>query len=141
MERQDKLALIQQISATAPFNRWAGFEVLRAGDGEAELAMNWRDEDMAQYSGFLHAGMISALLDTVCGFAAATVSGRVLASHIAVSCLAPAVGHRFIAQGKVVKAGKKQVFTKAELYALGEDNARKLVAIGDTILVPVEESR
>jgi acyl-coenzyme A thioesterase PaaI-like protein len=41
--------------------------------------------------------------------------GRVLASHYSVNCLHPAIGERFIARAKVVKAGKNQVFTSCEL--------------------------
>jgi uncharacterized protein (TIGR00369 family) len=126
------------INETAAFNRWAGFEVVRADQGEAELRMPWRNE-MGQYSGYLHAGMVAALLDTVCGFAAATVTGRVLASHFSVNCLAPAVGQVFVASGKVVKAGRKQVFASGELYA-ESDGVRKLVATGSAILVPVDAS-
>lgn len=133
------LDTLQAINATAAFNRWAGFEVTRVGPGEAELCMDWRD-DMGQYAGFLHAGLIGAMLDTACGFAASTVSGRVLASHFSVNCLAPAVGRRFVAKGRVVKAGRKQVFAAAELYAQGEGDALKLVATGEAILVPVAEA-
>lgn len=133
------LDTLQAINATAAFNRWAGFEVTQAGQGEAELRMAWRTDDMGQYAGFLHAGLIGAMLDTACGFAAATVSGRVLASHFSVNCLAPAVGRAFVARGRVVKAGRKQVFATAELFAEGEgDAALKLVATGSAILVPVE---
>ncbi|MBT2325482.1 PaaI family thioesterase [Variovorax paradoxus] len=134
------LEAIQAINRTASFNRWAGFEVTRAEAGEAELRMQWRAGDMGQYAGFLHAGLIAALLDTACGFAAATVSGRVLASHFSVNCMAPAVGRRFVVRGRVVKAGRKQVFATAELYAEGENvdgQADKLVATGNAILVPV----
>jgi acyl-coenzyme A thioesterase PaaI-like protein len=92
-----------------------------------------------QYAGFLHAGLIGAMLDTACGFAAATVAGRVLASHFSVNCLSPALGRAFVARGKVVKAGRKQVFASAELYGQGEDGSLKLVATGSAILVPVEE--
>jgi acyl-coenzyme A thioesterase PaaI-like protein len=95
---------------------------------------------MGQYAGFLHAGLIGALLDTVSGFAAATVAGRVLASHFSVNCISPAVGQAFVARGRVVKAGRKQVFAAAELYAQGEGAALKLVATGNAILVPVEEA-
>lgn len=134
------LDTIQAINKTAAFNRWAGFEVTRAADGEAELRMEWREEDMGQYAGFLHAGLIGAMLDTACGFAAATVAGRVLASHFSVNCLSPAVGRAFVARGKVVKAGRKQVFATAELYGQGEGDSLKLVATGSAILVPVEEA-
>jgi len=134
------LDTIQAINKTAAFNRWAGFEVTRAADGEAELRMAWREEDMGQYAGFLHAGLIGAMLDTACGFAAATVAGRVLASHFSVNCLSPALGRAFIARGKVVKAGRKQVFATAELYGQDEGGSLKLVATGSAILVPVEEA-
>jgi len=134
------LDTLQAINKTAAFNRWAGFEVTRAADGEAELRMAWREEDMGQYAGFLHAGLIGAMLDTACGFAAATVAGRVLASHFSVNCLSPALGRAFVARGKVVKAGRKQVFATAELYGQGEGDSLKLVATGSAILVPVEEA-
>jgi uncharacterized protein (TIGR00369 family) len=131
------LNALKQINSTSAFNRWAGFEVTRAESGEAEVTLAFRDADMAQYAGFLHAGLIGGLLDTACGFAAGTVAGNVLASHFSVNCLAPAIGEVFVAKGQVVKAGKKQVFARAELFAQSGDKL-KLVATGEAILVPVE---
>ena len=114
--RADVVAL----SETAAFNRWAGFEVVDASDGRAELKLPWRT-DLGQYAGFLHASMIGGMIDTACGFAAFTLSGRVLASHISVNCLAPATGDAFVARARVVKAGRRQVFAHAELFALRGD--------------------
>ena len=131
------LDTLKQINSTSAFNRWAGFDVTRAERGEVELSLIFRPADMAQYAGFLHAGLIGALLDTACGFAAGTVAGNVLAAHFSVNCLAPAVGEVFVARGYVVKAGRKQVFARAELFAQTGDQL-KLVATGDAILVPVE---
>jgi uncharacterized protein (TIGR00369 family) len=130
------LALIEAINQTSPFNLWCGIEVVSAEAGKVEIGMPWRAE-VGQYSGFLHAGLVGALIDTACGFAAATVVGRVLASHYSVNCLRPAVGERFIARARVVKPGKSQVFTACELYALvaGEE---KLVATGETLLSVVK---
>lgn len=130
----DSLDLIRTINETAAFNRWLGLEVLSAGDGEAQIALAWRP-DLGQYAGYLHAALIGGLIDTACGFAAATVVGRVLASHYAVNCLRPAVGERFIARARVVKPGRTQVFTACELFAVsgGEE---KLVATGETLLTP-----
>jgi len=135
MDTHDALATIRAINATAAFNRWCGIEVLAAGEGRAEIGLAWK-EDLGQYAGFLHAGLVGALIDTACGFAAATQVGRVLASHYAVNCLRPAVGERFIARARVVKPGRTQVFTACELFAVngGEE---KLVATGETLLTPV----
>ena len=131
----DPLSTIRAINATAAFNRWCGIEVNAAGEGRAEIAIAWKPE-LGQYAGFLHAGLVGALIDTACGFAAATMVGRVLASHFSVNCLRPAVGERFIARARVVKPGNTQVFTACELFAVagGEE---KLVATGETLLTPV----
>jgi len=111
--RDDVIAL----NASAAFNVWAGFEVVSAGAGVAELRLAWRP-DLGQYAGFLHAAMIGGMIDTACGFAAFTLVGRVMASHFSVDCLAPATGDAFVARGRVVKAGRRQVFSHGELFAV-----------------------
>jgi len=126
---------VAALSASAAFNAWAGFEVLAAAAGSAELKLVWRP-DLGQYAGFLHAAMIGGMIDTACGFAAYTVSGHVLASHFSVSCLAPAAGDAFVARARVVKAGRRQVFAHADLFAL-DGTGERLVATGDAILVPI----
>lgn len=131
----DQQALMA-INHTAAFNRWAGFEVTAAGAGTAELRLPWRRE-FGQYAGFMHAGLIASLIDTVSGFAAATVAGRVLASHFSVSCLRPAVGETFVARGEVVRAGARQVYCRAELTALHQGQT-SLVATGEVILMRAE---
>ena len=129
----DHLQLLQQINATAQFNQWVGLEVLHAGEGHVELALKWKEE-FGQYSGFLHAALIGGLIDTACGFAAATVAGpKVLASNFSVNCLRPAVGEIFLARAKIIKAGRTQVFTACDLFAV-KDGVEKLVANGQTIL-------
>ena len=131
----DALAQLRAINAAAAFNLWCGIEVVAAEPGSATIAMPWRPE-AGQYSGFLHAGLVGALIDTACGFAAATLVGRVLASHYSVNCLRPAVGECFIARAKVVKPGKSQVFTACELFAQSSGR-EKLVATGETLLLVV----
>ncbi len=126
------------VNASAAFNRLAGFELVAAGNGEATIRMTWGD-DFTQYSGHLHAGLIAALLDTACGFAAATQVGSVTASHFSMNCLKPATGHRFVAKGMTLRAGRRQVFARAELYAADERGELSLVATGETVLVPTGE--
>ena len=127
---------LSALNGSAAFNRMAGFEVLAAADGTAELHMRWND-DFTQYAGHLHAGMIAALLDTACGFAAATLVGSVTASHFSMNCLKPAVGCRFVAKGITLRAGRRQVFARAELFAEDEQGKMSLVATGETVLVPL----
>jgi len=134
MTNGELVSNLTRLNELASFNRWAGFEVTAAVPGRVELRMAQKD-DGKQYAGFLHAGLIGALIDTACGFAAYTQVGAVLASHFSVSCIAPAVGEAFYCTGEVVKAGKRQVFTRAELFAADKDGQRKLVATGETILM------
>jgi uncharacterized protein (TIGR00369 family) len=127
------MQILQQVNAESPFNAWAGFELLSAEGGTAELAVDGRP-DLLQHGGFLHAGVIGGLIDTACGFAAASVAGNVLASQYQVLCYAPAVGERFVARARVTRAGKRQVFATAELFAIRE-GGEKLVAGGSAVLM------
>lgn len=128
-----KKQLIEAVNSAAEFNKWANIKVLEATEGAVEIQIEWRKE-FGQYSGYLHAGMIGALIDTACGFAAATVAGtKLLASNFSVNCLRPAVGEKFIAKATVIKLGKAQIFTACDLYAVA-GGEQKLVANGQTLL-------
>jgi uncharacterized protein (TIGR00369 family) len=136
MESGAVLAHLQQLNATAAFNRWAGFEVVAARPGEVALRLPWRPE-LGQYAGNLHAGLMSALVDTACGYAAhVAVGGRVVASHCAVDYVAPGRGPAFLATAQVVRAGRRQVFTRAEVHDERPDGP-VLIATGSTILIPL----
>lgn len=130
---RDVHALLVAINQSAAFNRWCGLEVKAASAGTVELSLPWR-ADFGQYTGFLHAGLIGTLIDTACGFAAVTVVGSgVLAAHFSVNCLRPAQGEHFIARARVIRAGKTQVFTACDLFAV-QSQQEKLVATGETLL-------
>jgi uncharacterized protein (TIGR00369 family) len=129
------LGQMRAVNLASPFNSWAGFDLISAADGKAEIGLTARPQ-LLQHAGFLHAGVVGALIDTACGFAAASLAGNVVASHYQVRCFRPAIGDRFIARATVVRAGKRQIFATAELFAL-RDGEETLVAGGDAILVPV----
>jgi uncharacterized protein (TIGR00369 family) len=126
------LAKLRAISKTSAFNEWLGLQVTAASEGSAELQLAWRNE-FGQYSGLLHAGLIGALIDTACGFAAATITTGILASHYSVNCFRPAVAKTFIAQGRILKLGKRQIFCRAEIYG-DVVTDKRLLASGETIL-------
>lgn len=130
---QEHLQSLRQLNELAAFNRWCSIEVLEAESGRVVIAMNWRPE-VGQYVGFMHAGVIGALIDTACGYAAATMVGHnLLAAHFSVNCLRPAVGERFTARARVVKPGRSQVFTACKLFASAKGK-ESLVATGETLL-------
>jgi uncharacterized protein (TIGR00369 family) len=127
------LARLVAMNATSPFNVWAGMTVTAAGDGEAELRMPWREE-FAEYRGVLSSSLVQGFLETACGLAASTSRPTDGASHCAVSFLYPAAGDAFVARGKVVKAGRRQIFITGELF--GErDGELHLLATATTIMI------
>lgn len=133
------LQALREVNKLASFNRWCGMHVESAQRGEVTLELAWRSE-LGQYSGFLHAAIIGGLIDTACGYAAATIQGtNLLASHFSVNCLRPAIGEKFIARGRVVKPGKSQIFTACELFASAEGQ-QTLVATGETLLMVLPSS-
>lgn len=127
---------VRALSELAAFNRWCNLGVDEVSPGCVEISINWK-EDLGQYSGFLHAGIVATLIDTACGFAAASMAGTgLLASHFSVNCLRPATGEKFVAKARVVKPGKNQYFTACEVFAVDKGDT-KLVATGETLLTVV----
>lgn len=135
-ELQQRLRAVSQLAA---FNNWLGLQVDEVSSGAVQLSLPWRAE-FGQYAGFMHAGIQGALIDTACGFAAATLSGQVLASQYTVRCLRPAVGEHFRVVAKVIKPGRQQIFAAAELYAT-RNGEETLVACGDVLLVPQAQQK
>ena len=126
------LELLRAVVAATPFDVWLGLELVEAAEGHALVRLASRP-DLLQQSGFLHAGVIAALIDRAAGFAAASVAGAVLTANFQVTPYRPAVGESFEAVAQVVRAGKAQVFVNVELFAI-EGDGRKLVAGGTAVL-------
>src|ERR1700741_832725 len=82
-----------------------GAELTRVADGEVHIELLPRPE-LGQQNGYVHAGALTSILDSACGYAALTVapSGHdVLTVEFKVNFLRPALADRFIAIGKVRK--------------------------------------
>jgi uncharacterized protein (TIGR00369 family) len=75
---------------------------------------------LSQQDGFLHAGVVVAALDSACGYAALTLmpsEAEVLTVELKVNLLAPASGHRLVAEGEVVRAGRTLTVCRGEGHA------------------------
>jgi uncharacterized protein (TIGR00369 family) len=106
-----------------------GAEIARVAPGEVAIEMPFR-EDLTQQDGFLHAGVLAAILDSACGYAAMTLvtaGSRVLTVEFKASFLAPARGERFEARAIVKKAGRTLTTSQADAYAVA-DGGETLVA-------------
>ena len=118
------------------FSRWLGVDPVRCWDGEAELTLAVRPE-LTQHHGFVHGAIVGLMADNACAWAAASVAGDVVTGSYAISFLAPAKGTGLRAKGIVVKAGKRQVIVRADVWSEGEDGHLTPVAIAQATIVPV----
>ncbi len=129
-------ALLREVVKLQSFTRWTGLEILKAEDGEVETRLVLRKEDMTQHHGFLHGGLVSFLADNAAAYAAATVVGDVVTSQFSLNFLAPGIGDSFRTHARVVKAGKRQVVVRVDVFAEagGEE---KMIAAAQAVILPV----
>jgi len=95
----------------------ATIHVSSAGKVEIEFAFH---PILTQQNGFVHAGAITSILDSACGYAALSVAPEgcdVLSVEFKVNLLAPAVGERFVARANVKRAGKTLIVCAADCFA------------------------
>jgi uncharacterized protein (TIGR00369 family) len=111
------------------FMRTMGAEMTAVGPGTVELRFPF-SSSLTQQDGFVHAGAITSILDSACGYAALSVAPEeceVLSVEFKVNLLAPAVGESFVARAAVKRAGKTLTVCAADAFAV-KDNEEKLVA-------------
>ena len=118
------------------FTRFAGVEPLKVWEGESELTLALRP-DLTQHHGFAHGAVVGMMADNACAWAAASVSGDDVTGSYTIHFLAPARGEQLRAKGQVVKAGRRQVIVRAEVWAESEGIAPVLAAIATATIVPV----
>ncbi|MEX3016489.1 PaaI family thioesterase [Gymnodinialimonas hymeniacidonis] len=117
-----------------------GAQIERIASGEVVLSLRPNPE-MSQQHGVVHAGATFALGDSASGYAALTqmpAGKEVMTVEMKINLLDPAAGARLIATGRVVKPGKRLVITRCDIEAEAEDGTRKLVAILQGTMIPVE---
>ena len=106
-----------------------GAELTRVEPGLIEITLPYRD-DLAQQHGYLHAGIITTIADSACGYAAYSLmppNSEVLSVEFKVNLLRPAKGETFSALAEVVKAGKTLTVVRADVFG-GDEDRRELVA-------------
>lgn len=99
-------------------------------------------EHLTQQHGFLHAGMLSAALDSACGYAAFSLmpaDAAVLTIEFKINLLAPARGPRLRIEGQVVKAGRTISVVEGRALQHGDDGGdEKLVATMTATIMTVQ---
>src|SRR5262245_20044526 len=97
-----------------------GVSIARLEPGEVDLSMAYSPE-FGQQNGFVHAGVITAGLDSACGIAAFTLmpaGSDILTVEFKTNLLAPAKGQRFEFRGVVVKPGRTLTICEGRAFAM-----------------------
>ena len=95
-----------------------GARLVRVAPGEVDIELSFRD-DLMQQSGTLHAGAISAIADSACGYAALSLmpaGSNVVSVEFKLNLLAPAMTS-IIARARVLRAGRTLTVTSADVLA------------------------
>ena len=92
-----------------------------------------------QQQGAAHAGITFALGDSAAGFAALTLmpaEAEVMTVEMKINLMAPGIGDRLVAEGRVVRAGRRITVVTAEVRAEA-DGMEKTVALLQGTMIPV----
>jgi uncharacterized protein (TIGR00369 family) len=119
--------------------RTLGVRMVEVGPGRVVLEMP-RDPRFGQQFGYTHAGAVTTLVDTACGYAALTrmaADREVLTVDFTANFLAPAAGELFRATATVLRAGRTIVVTRGEVHALDAAGTPRLVAAMQATMMAV----
>lgn len=119
-----------------------GGEIGLVRPGEVHLLAPF-DARFTQQDGFLHAGVVTTLMDSACGYAAFSlmpVDSRVLSVEFKVNLLAPARGERFRAEGHVIKHGRTLTVCEGKLFSI-EKEQETLCAIMQATMICIRDRK
>jgi uncharacterized protein (TIGR00369 family) len=120
-----------------------GAEIDCAAPGRVEIRMPFNQRH-TQQDGFVHAGAITSIMDSACGYAAYSVAPEgcnVLTVEFKVSLLAPAVGEKFVARAQVKRRGKTLTVCAADAFAIAGDEEKLIATMLGTIMnLPAPDS-
>lgn len=128
----EKQALMRTIGAT----------ISAIAEGTVEISLSMR-ADLTQQHGFLHAAIVTAILDSACGYAALTLmppDSEVMSVEFKVNLLRPAAGDHFVARAKVKRAGKTLTVTEADCFTLRNGTETIIATMLGTMIRVATES-
>jgi uncharacterized protein (TIGR00369 family) len=106
-----------------------GAEISSIKPGRLEIRFGFKPT-LTQQNGFVHAGVVTSVMDSACGYAALSVAPDnhdVLSVEFKVNLLAPASGQSFVVRSAVKRAGKTLTVCVADAFAVN-DAEEKLIA-------------
>jgi uncharacterized protein (TIGR00369 family) len=117
-----------------------GARLALVADGEVHIALPF-SKQLSQQHGYVHAGAITSVLDTACGYAALTKAPpefEVVTAEFKINFLRPALGDHFLAVGTVKNSGRLLTVCTGEVRAFsGTESAYKVIALMQATIVNI----
>jgi uncharacterized protein (TIGR00369 family) len=113
-----------------------GVSVVDVQPGRVELAFPFQQK-LTQQHDFIHAGIVSTVLDSACGYAAFSLmatDAAVLTVEFKVNLLSPAAGDEFHAIGQVQKNGRTILVAGGEMVAHDGDSRKTVATMTATLM-------
>ena len=113
----------------------AALEVVKPGRVEIGLAAA---PSLCQQNGFLHAGVLTSIADSACGYSALSLAPPghdVLSVEFKINLLKPASAPRFVACGQVLRAGRTLTVAMGEVFGVRPSGKELVAAMLSTIIV------
>jgi uncharacterized protein (TIGR00369 family) len=113
-----------------------GARIVSVTPGEVLIELPWRD-DLGQQHGVLHAGAVATIADSACGYAALSlmpVGSAVMSVEFKVNLLAPGRGERFLASGRVRRAGRTLTVCEGTVKAVDGAEEREVAIMTATMI-------
>ena len=120
---------IEQSFAKQTIMNLIGARLNRVEPGVVEINLPYR-ADLAQQHGYLHAGIVTTIADSACGYAAYSLmppKSEVLSVEFKVNLLRPAKAEMFFATAEVIKSGKTLTVVRADVVGITGEH-RELIA-------------
>jgi uncharacterized protein (TIGR00369 family) len=113
-----------------------GAQMTEVEAGAVDIELPYR-EDLTQQNGFVHAGIITTIVDSACGYAAFTLMPKeigVLSVEFKVNLLSPAIGEKFLAEGRVLRAGKTLTIVQGNVFAFSNKQSKHVATMLATVM-------
>lgn len=113
-----------------------GARLVQATAGEVQIELPF-SKHLSQQHGYTHAGAITSVVDSACGYAALTVAPpdhEVVTVEFKVNFMRPALGERFLAIGKVESAGRQLCVCSGRVVAFNGTEQKVIALMQATII-------
>ncbi len=116
-----------------------GAELTQLAPGRATITAPILPGSLQQH-GAAHAGLTFSIGDSAAGYSALTMfpeAAEVMTVEMKINLMAPGIGDRLVAEGRVVKSGRRLTVVQSEVFA-EKDGARKQIALLQGTMIAVE---